>query len=371
MKKRSGQVVIWKYKCVFVFILFLICVLNSEKVYASSEVTVLSNNVYVQKGKTKHLPINYDEDYMPTYTVSNPSIAKVTKFGVIKGKKVGKTKVNVKLNKKRVATITVHVYKKKICIKSLSLNKTNITLKKGQTTTLRVSYKPSNATAKNIWFGSTNKNVATVSTSGKIMAKSAGTTIISASVPSEDVVGANISVQCKVIVTDKYTKNREKLRKYINKKGTKYTYYNEGSLQTIQWKEKDKQGVKHIYRISVLPYGDNFVFQYNYEDPNWGLKAYGRIDMKENEDSVIIRSEDCFGPQGYEFAESVSKKKICKKPSLAYKFIEEDSLSGNWDVRSVTKNTNKQLKYALSKWNSYIKKKTGLTLRDFGYTYYK
>lgn len=372
MEKRRWLSVIWKKKYFFVFVLFLLCILSPGKIYAASEITVLSTDLYVQKGKTVSLPINNEGEGKLTYTVSNSSIAKVAKNGAVTGKKVGKTKVTVKLNKKKAAIITVHVYKKKVCIKSLSFDKTNITLKKGKTKTLKVSYKPSNATAKNIWFGSSNKAVATVSASGKITAKAAGTAIITAAVPTADVKGGNVIARCKVVVTDKYTKNREKLRKYINKKGEKFTYYNRGALQTIQWEETDKQGVKHIYRISILSDGDNFVFQYNYEDPNWGdFDVHGRIDLIESTNSVILKSEDCFGFQEYYFSDIINKKNISKKPSLKFKFIDEETFSGDWTEKTATKNTNKQLKYALSKWNSYLKKKTGLTLKDLGYANYK
>ena len=157
-----------------------------------------------------------------------------------------------------------------------------------------------------------------------------------------------------------------------NKKGEKYTYYNSGALQTIQWEENDKQGVKHTYRISVLSDGDNFVFQYNYEDPNWGdFDVHGRIDLMESTNNVILKSEDCFGFQEYYFSDIINKKNISKNPSLKFKFINEDTFSRDWTEKSATKNTNKQLKYALSKWNSYLKKKMGFTLKDLGYANYK
>ena len=68
---------------------------------------------------------------------------------------------------------------KGIAVTSLLLDKTSLTLEVGENYTLVVTVSPSNATDKSVTWSSTNSSVATVS-SGKVTAKSEGTTMIAA-----------------------------------------------------------------------------------------------------------------------------------------------------------------------------------------------
>ena len=68
---------------------------------------------------------------------------------------------------------------KGIAVTSVSLDKTSLTLEVGENYTLVVTVSPSNATDKSVTWSSTNSSVATVS-SGKVTAKSEGTTMIAA-----------------------------------------------------------------------------------------------------------------------------------------------------------------------------------------------
>ncbi len=63
-------------------------------------------------------------------------------------------------------------------VTSISLDKSTATLKAGENTTLNATISPSNAFIKNITWASSNNNVATVDSNGKITAKSVGTTDI-------------------------------------------------------------------------------------------------------------------------------------------------------------------------------------------------
>lgn len=74
---------------------------------------------------------------------------------------------------------------------TIRLNKTNITLTEGRSTTLKIS-----GTRAKVSWNSSNKNIATVTSKGKITAKKAGTTIISAKVSTK-------TYKCKVIVKAK------------------------------------------------------------------------------------------------------------------------------------------------------------------------
>ena len=81
-------------------------------------------------------------------------------------------------------------------VQSLSLNKTTLALTEGETATLTVTVKPTNATDKKVTWKSTNTNVATVSSSGKITAKTPGNTSIIAQCGGKE-------VSCDIVVKEK------------------------------------------------------------------------------------------------------------------------------------------------------------------------
>ncbi len=63
---------------------------------------------------------------------------------------------------------------KPVAVKSISLNKTSLTIAAGQSETLKVVFNPSNATNKQVTWSSSNTNLATVDSTGKITAKNSG-----------------------------------------------------------------------------------------------------------------------------------------------------------------------------------------------------
>lgn len=81
-------------------------------------------------------------------------------------------------------------------VSGISLNKTKLSLVKGSSFTLKATVSPSTATDKTVIWKSDNENIATV-VDGKVTAKSAGTTTITAT--SKD---GNYSAVCKVTVTE-------------------------------------------------------------------------------------------------------------------------------------------------------------------------
>lgn len=77
----------------------------------------------------------------------------------------------------------------------ISLNKSEVTLNKGDSETIVATVLPSNASNKNVTWSSSNSDVATVSSSGKITAKKYGETIITATTAD-----GGYKATCKVIV---------------------------------------------------------------------------------------------------------------------------------------------------------------------------
>ena len=72
-----------------------------------------------------------------------------------------------------------------IAVTKVEINQSSLSLDVGDTYTLKATVSPSNATNKSVSWASSNNNVATVSSSGKVTAKRAGTAIITASIGSK------------------------------------------------------------------------------------------------------------------------------------------------------------------------------------------
>jgi len=177
---------------------------NAKKKVTVKKVTVTSpsgKTAYVAKGKkiklsaTVKVTPNKKTNKKVTYKSANKKIATVTAKGVVKGKKVGKTKITVisKKNKKKKATITVIVKK---AVKSLKMNKTSATLAPGEKEKLAVTFSPAKDISKKLVWTTSNKAIATVNDSGTVTAVSEGTTTITA----KTIDGTNKKATCKVTV---------------------------------------------------------------------------------------------------------------------------------------------------------------------------
>lgn len=75
------------------------------------------------------------------YTTSKKKVAVVSKKGVITAKKTGKAKITIKVNKKKVKTITVTVKK---APKKVKVAKKKVTIKRGKSASVKYSLKPAN-----------------------------------------------------------------------------------------------------------------------------------------------------------------------------------------------------------------------------------
>ena len=114
-----------------------------------------------------------------TWSSSNTSVAAVSASGVITAKSVGNATITVITSDgAKKSTCSVTVTAKVISVTSVSLDKTSLTLTEGDTETLTATVYPTNATNKSVTWSSSNTPVATVSASGVITAKAAGSTTI-------------------------------------------------------------------------------------------------------------------------------------------------------------------------------------------------
>ncbi|GEM_PF-2258978 len=139
-----------------------------------------------------------------TWSSSNLAVAtvdatgKVTAVGVPAGADYGEAIITAQSSNSSVfATCTIKVLSS-VLITSLTLNKSEVALNVGDEETLTVTGTPSNATNKTLLWTSSNPEVASVNSSGRIIAASKGTTVIKAA--STD--GSGKYVSCVVTVNN-------------------------------------------------------------------------------------------------------------------------------------------------------------------------
>ena len=178
-----------------------------------------------KKGKTAKLKAtvypNNAYDKSVNWTSNNKKVAKVDKNGKIKATtNKGTTYVNaIAKDGSKIRTRVLVVVGEKV--KKITLNKTSVTLNRGAKNRifqLKKAIKNKNATYKGVSWYSSNKNVATVNSNGKVTIKHRGKVVIT--VKAKD--GSNKSAKCKVTVRQlvtklSYNKAIQKAEVYKNK----------------------------------------------------------------------------------------------------------------------------------------------------------
>lgn len=138
-----------------------------------------NNNETILVGSTQKLsvivtPSNASNQSL-SYTSSNSNVATVDSEGNVKGITVGEAYITVSAaGYQAVANIKVI---NTISLNSISISK-NLQLKEQSSSTLNVTFNPSNATNKKVTWKSSNPNVATVDSSGNVKAIAPGTATI-------------------------------------------------------------------------------------------------------------------------------------------------------------------------------------------------
>ena len=177
-----------------------------------------------------------------SWKASNKNIT-VNQNGKVTAKKLGtsKIKVTAKDGSKKSATVLVVVGEK---VKKITLNKTSVTLNRGaknRTFQLKKAIKNKNATYKGVSWYSSNKNVATVNSTGKVTIKHRGKVVIT--VKARD--GSNKSAKCTITVKQLVTKIIfNKNNKYDVDWGKSITLKasvepSNASIKTLKWKSSN------------------------------------------------------------------------------------------------------------------------------------
>ncbi|MDY3248999.1 MAG: Ig-like domain-containing protein, partial [Candidatus Choladocola sp.] len=158
----------------------------------TTKISKLPAKITLEKGRTSTLkpvitPVTSLEKI--AYKTSNKKVATVSGKGVVVAKGPGTAKITVASGKKKV---TVKVTVPKATTKKVSNVKASVEIPKGKSYTLKPKLYPADST-DTITYTSSNKNIATVSSKGKITGKKKGSTTIT-------VKSGKIKVTCKVTV---------------------------------------------------------------------------------------------------------------------------------------------------------------------------
>ena len=155
-------------------------------VTVSQPVTGISLNqlsISIIKGKTYQLSASIQpsgaSNRNVTWSSSNSNIATVSSSGKVSAKAAGTATITVTTKDgSKTAKCTVTVKNEPIKVTGVSLNRSQITLFAGKSENLTAAVKPSNAANKGITWQSSNTNVATVDSGGRITARAEGTATI-------------------------------------------------------------------------------------------------------------------------------------------------------------------------------------------------
>ena len=136
-------------------------------------------------------------DKSVTWKSSNTNIATVNDVGLVTAKAIGTAAITVTTadgsNKSATCQVTVTPQ----LATGITLDRTTASIVVGNTLKIYATITPSNTTNKNVTWSSSNTNIATVSSTGRITAKAVGTAVITATTKD----GSNLSADCQVTVT--------------------------------------------------------------------------------------------------------------------------------------------------------------------------
>ena len=175
-----------------------LCIVTvSKKPVPVTSVTLDNESLSLTKGESKTLvaTINPAGATVKTlsWTSSDSKVASVDSKGKVTAIANGTATITFKADDKQ-ATCNVTVT---VPIESITLNKSELTLTKGQSETLVATIKPEDATEHTISWSSSNSNVATVESNGKVTAVGGGKATITAKAGGKS-VPCNVTVKVPV-----------------------------------------------------------------------------------------------------------------------------------------------------------------------------
>ena len=166
------------------------------------------------------LPAN--AEYTLTWSISDKYVATISQDGLLTGKSAGAADLKVKADNGVYAMLRVVVSEPKPT--SVSVSPSSVTLTEGQSRYLTATVYPSNASQSVTWTSS-NANIASVSSSGKVTAVNAGTVIITAKTSNGK--SATCTVTCTAEIPDLIISDKDGITSLPDKANVSYerTFY--------------------------------------------------------------------------------------------------------------------------------------------------
>ena len=242
------------------------------------ETTSLTATVYPSDATNKNV----------TWSSSNTSVATVSSSGVVTAKAVGTATITVKTaDGNKTATCAVTVKIDEILVTGVSLNKTSTSLFVGDTETLIANVTPEDATNKNVTWSSSNTSVASVSSSGVVTAKAAGTATITVKTADGNKT-ATCTVQVKPITPTIKVENK---------------YGQAGKTVSVTFELAHNPGIaligfnvnydKTAMKLTTAELGNIFTtnFQYNPDSYPFMFTVYDTTDKTANGKLVTLTFE--------------------------------------------------------------------------------
>lgn len=166
------------------------------------------------------LPAN--AEYTLTWSISDKYVATISQDGLLTGKSAGAADLKVKADNGVYAMLRVVVSEPKPT--SVSVSPSSVTLTEGGSRYLTATVYPSNANQSVTWTSS-NANIASISSSGKVTAVNAGTAIITAKTSNGK--SATCTVTCKAAIPDLTISDKDGITSLPDKANVSYerTFY--------------------------------------------------------------------------------------------------------------------------------------------------
>ena len=161
------------------------CIVTVKTDVVSVEsVSLLEESLTLEEGATATLTATVlpadATDKTVTWSSSNSDVATVSDAGVVTAVKEGSATITAAAGGKQ-AKCTVTVKKGVVSVTGITLSQTSLSLEEGKTAALTATVQPSDATDKTVAWRSSDKAVATVSSSGVVTAVKEGSATITAS----------------------------------------------------------------------------------------------------------------------------------------------------------------------------------------------
>ena len=207
-----------------------------DKVKITAKVKLNKSELSLENGKTEVLKATVTPstllDKSVTWKSSNTKVATVTSSGKVKGVKIGTATITCTSK----VSGTKATCKVTIVGGSVSLNKSEAFIQKGKTVTLKATVTPTTLEDKSVTWTSSDKSIATVTSSGKVKGVKYGTATITC---TSNAMGA--SATCKVTVGKVVISMSEfTIKKSRTNVLTATVYPTTLTDKSVTWKSSDK-----------------------------------------------------------------------------------------------------------------------------------